>query len=82
MLARHNLQAARFYPIVVEYCDWEAVEWLKRSNLRPRDGRPVGVNKKGERTEEQINLDLNRDRQRDSLGPTPASGVAGTPIVD
>ena len=58
MLARLKTQAARFFPIVVEYCDWEAVEWLKQFNLRPRDGRPVGINKDRIRTEEQINFDL------------------------
>jgi KaiC/GvpD/RAD55 family RecA-like ATPase len=58
MLARREVKAARFYPIVVEDCDWEAVEWLKQFNLRPCDGRPVGLNKDGVRTEEQINRDL------------------------
>jgi hypothetical protein len=58
MLARRELQKARFYPVVIEHCDWEAVEWLKPFNLRPRDGRPVGINKDGLRTEEQINQDL------------------------
>jgi tetratricopeptide (TPR) repeat protein len=58
MLAQRELQKARFYPVVVEACDWEAVEWLKPFNLRPRDGRPVGINNDGKRTEEQINQDL------------------------
>jgi KaiC/GvpD/RAD55 family RecA-like ATPase len=71
MLARHKVQAARFYPIVVEYCDWEAVEWLKRFNLRPRDARPVGINKKGERTEEQINQDLTEIAKEIRLAPPP-----------
>src|SRR5262245_46019949 len=71
MLARHKVQAARFYPIIVEYCDWEVVEWLKRFNLRPRDGRPVGINKKGERTEEQINQDLTEIAKEIRLAPPP-----------
>lgn len=58
MLAQRDLQKARFYPVVIEPCDWEAVEWLKQFNLRPRDARPVGINKDGFRTEEQINRDL------------------------
>jgi KaiC/GvpD/RAD55 family RecA-like ATPase len=78
MLSRHNLQAARFYPIVVEYCDWEAVEWLNRFNLRPIDGRPVGINKKGERTEEQINLDLAEIAREIRLAP-PMPPAAPTP---
>ena len=48
----------RVYPIIVEPCDWEAVKWLRELNLRPKDGRPLGLNKDEERTEEQINLDL------------------------
>jgi len=43
---RRAARFAQFIPIVVEYCDWEAVEWLKRFNPRPRDGRPVGINSK------------------------------------
>jgi len=82
MLARHKVQAARFYPIVVEYCDWEAVEWLKRFNLRPRDARPVGINKQGERTEEQINLDLTEIAKEIRLAPPlPAASAAPEPLI-
>src|SRR6266545_4949789 len=82
MLARHKVQAARFYPIVVEYCDWEAVEWLKRFNLRPRDARPVGINKQGERTEEQINLDLTEIAKEIRLAPPlPAASPAPEPLI-
>jgi hypothetical protein len=58
MLAQRGLQKSRFYPVIIEPCDWKAVEWLKPFNLRPRDGRPVGINKDRVRTEEQINFDL------------------------
>jgi KaiC/GvpD/RAD55 family RecA-like ATPase len=83
MLARHKLQASRFYPIVVEYCDWEAVEWLKRFNLRPCDGRPVGINQKSERTEEQINYDLTEIAKEIRLTPPlPAPAPAPEPLAD
>jgi hypothetical protein len=82
MLAQHKVQASRFYPIVVEYCDWEAVEWLKQFNLRPRDGRPVGINKKGERTEEQINHDLMEiAKEIRLLSPPPATSPAPEPLT-
>jgi hypothetical protein len=82
MLARHKLQAARFYPIVVEYCDWEAVKWLKGFNLRPRDGRPVGINKDRLRTEEQINHDLTEIvREIRLLPPLPAASPAPEPLA-
>src|SRR5262245_52402473 len=82
MLARHKVQAARIYPIIVEYCDWEAVQWLKQFNLRPRDGRPVGINKKGERTEEQINQDLTEiAKEIRLLPPLPASSPAPEPLA-
>jgi tetratricopeptide (TPR) repeat protein len=82
MLAQHKLQASRFYPIVVEYCDWEAVEWLKRFNLRPRDGRPVGINKKSERTEEQINYDLTEIAKEIRLAPPlPVPPPAPEPLA-
>jgi KaiC/GvpD/RAD55 family RecA-like ATPase len=82
MLARHKLQAARFYPMVVEDCDWEAVEWLKRFNLRPRDGRPVGINKDGMRTEEQINRDLKEiAKEIRLLPPTSNASLAPEPLA-
>jgi len=43
----------RFFPIVISSCDWEAVEWLKRMNLRPNDGRALDLG-----TDAQINADL------------------------
>ncbi len=79
MLARLEAQAARFYPIVVEDCDWEAVEWLKQFNLRPRDGRPVGINKDGIRTEEQINRDLKEIAKEIRLLPPPQHATSPTP---
>ena len=78
LLAQHEVQTARFYPIVVEDCDWEAVEWLKQFNLRPRDGRPVGINKDGMRTEEQINRDLKEIAKEIRLLP-PLPAASPTP---
>jgi len=58
MLARRDAGKARVYPIVVEPCNWQAVGWLKKMNLRPPDGRPVGETKSRERTDYQTSLDL------------------------
>lgn len=58
MLNRLGTGKLKLYPIIVEPCDWGAVEWLKQMNLRPRDGRPVGETKDKERTKYQISLDL------------------------
>ncbi|MGH9832456.1 MAG: TIR domain-containing protein [Blastocatellia bacterium] len=43
----------RLFPIVISSCDWEAVDWLKRVNLRPNDGRALDLG-----TDAQINADL------------------------
>ncbi len=43
----------RFYPIIISSCDWEAVDWLKRMNLRPTDGRALELG-----TDPEINAEL------------------------
>jgi tetratricopeptide (TPR) repeat protein len=58
LLAKRDAGQLRLYPIIVEPCHWAAVEWLKRMNLRPCDGRPLGETKNKERTDHQINRDL------------------------
>lgn len=51
-------QPTRFFPILVRDCDWQVVTWLQSISLRPRHGRPLGMNEKRDRTEEQIDFDL------------------------
>jgi tetratricopeptide (TPR) repeat protein len=46
LLKRRDDEGLRIFPIIVEPCDWEAVEWLKRMQLRPKDAKPLsGGNK-------------------------------------
>lgn len=58
LLAQRDLQQTRIFPVIVEPCDWPAVEWLAKLNLRPFNGRPVGETKDKTRTEFQKDLDL------------------------
>jgi tetratricopeptide (TPR) repeat protein len=46
-------EGVRIFPVVVEPCLWQAVPWLRRMNLRPKDGRPLSAG-----DEHQINEDL------------------------
>jgi tetratricopeptide (TPR) repeat protein len=41
LLQRREDEGLRIFPIVVEPCDWEAVEWLKRMQLRPKNAKPL-----------------------------------------
>ncbi len=43
LLRKRTEQGARIFPLIVKPCDWESVEWLKRMNLRPRDGKPLST---------------------------------------
>ena len=58
LLDKRGSGKLRLYPIIIKPCNWRAVEWLKKMNLRPKDGRPLGLNKNKELTETQIDLDL------------------------
>jgi tetratricopeptide (TPR) repeat protein len=53
LLERRQSEGIRIFPIVIKPCDWEAVAWLRRMNLRPKDGRPLSGG-----TEHQIDADL------------------------
>lgn len=46
LLERRDEAGLRIFPIVVEPCDWEAVEWVRRMQLRPKDGKPLSGGRK------------------------------------
>jgi tetratricopeptide (TPR) repeat protein len=58
LIEKHGAGKLRLYPIIIKPCNWKAVEWLKKMNLSPADGRPVGLTKNKDVTETQIDLDL------------------------
>ena len=41
LLERRASEGLRIFPIVIKPCDWGAVDWLRRMNLRPKDGKPL-----------------------------------------
>lgn len=53
LLQRRDEEGLHIFPIIIKPCDWEAVTWLSRMNLRPRDGRPLSLGNEG-----QIDTDL------------------------
>jgi tetratricopeptide (TPR) repeat protein len=46
LLKRRDEEGLRIFPIIIEPCDWEAVAWLKRMQLRPKDGKPLSGGRK------------------------------------
>jgi hypothetical protein len=58
LLDKRGAGKLRLYPVIIKPCNWKAVEWLIKLNLRPADGRPLGLTKNNEVTETQIDLDL------------------------
>lgn len=41
LLKRRDEEGLRLFPIILEPCDWDGVGWLKRMQLRPKDGKPL-----------------------------------------
>ena len=41
LLQRRDEEGLRIFPIIITPCDWEAVDWLRRMQLRPKDGRVI-----------------------------------------
>jgi len=53
LLSRRDTKGLRFFPIIIKPCAWQTVDWLRATNLRPRDGRPLSAG-----NEHQIEADL------------------------
>ncbi len=53
LLQRRASDGLRVIPILVKPCDWEAVDWLKRMNIRPDPKRPISAG-----NEHQIDSDF------------------------
>lgn len=58
LLAKRSSESLRLYPIIIRPCHWKAVDWLSKLNVRPVDGRPLGLTRNNEVTDTQIDLDL------------------------
>ena len=41
LLAQHEAAGMRIIPVLMKDCVWEAVPWLKRLQMLPRDSKPV-----------------------------------------
>jgi hypothetical protein len=46
-------EGLRTFPVIVKPCAWQTVGWLRRMQVRPKDGRPLSVG-----DEDQIEADL------------------------
>lgn len=43
LLQQRDRAGTRIFPIIVKPCDWQAVDWLRRMQCRPRDGVPLST---------------------------------------
>lgn len=86
LLERRDEEGLRIFPIVVEPCDWEAVEWVRRMQLRPKDGKPLSGGRKYQvetklaAIAKEIRLMLPPAGESDEprVEPVPAKGPRGT----
>lgn len=53
LLGRKERDGLPLVPVVVRPCNWKLVPWLKKMNLRPRDGHPLSAGTEHE-IEEQL----------------------------
>jgi hypothetical protein len=69
LLKKRAKDGLRFIPIIIRYCGWQALDWLKQMNVRPKGAEPLS--KRGARAEKefaQIALELT-----ELFKPPPAS---------
>ncbi len=41
ILKKQAEQTLKLFPIIIRTCGWKNIEWLKKINLRPKNGKPV-----------------------------------------
>lgn len=41
LLQRRDKDGLHIFPVIIRPCDWEAVLWLSRMQLRPKEGRAI-----------------------------------------
>ena len=41
LLERRDKEGLRIFPVIIKPCAWKQVGWLKKMNLRPKDGRAL-----------------------------------------
>lgn len=41
LFRRHEADGMTIYPLLIRYCSWEQVRWLKGMQIRPDNARPV-----------------------------------------
>jgi hypothetical protein len=49
---RHKRAGMTIFPLLIRSCDWEEVSWLRRKQIRPKDGNAMAKYKGDKRSEE------------------------------
>jgi formylglycine-generating enzyme required for sulfatase activity len=53
LLKRRDNEGVHIFPVIVKPCAWQTVDWLRRMQVRPKEGRPLTAG-----SEHQIDADL------------------------
>jgi len=73
LLERWQKNEIIVFPVIVEPCSWQAVEWLKQMQVFPKDGIPIS---EGRRAKREKNLSLLAEKVNQLL-QGPAGAAAG-----
>lgn len=71
LLQRRTKDGLRILPLIVRPCPWEAVEWLRETQYRPKGGRALSEGKKSKVEKElaALALEIRELLRRDSKAP-------------
>lgn len=81
LLRRRDEEGLRVFPVVIEPCDWEAVGWLKKMQLRPKDGKPLSGGRKHQvetklaAIAKEIRLLLHPPGEEEAISPSTETGT-------
>lgn len=60
LLVKSEQEGILIIPVIIDYCDWNSVEWLSRINVLPRDGKPVTAFRPQSKAWTQISQELRK----------------------
>jgi CheY-like chemotaxis protein len=83
LLERRETEGLHVFPVIAKACAWNRVEWLKKMNVRPRNGKPVWSDG-GTHVEEDLasiaeEVSVIIEKEKNAPAPPPAQDASSSP---
>jgi predicted RNase H-like HicB family nuclease len=81
-LMRRLLEGMHIVAVILSPCDWQGVSWLRRMQVRPRDGRPLSAGRRHEAEKHLADIVKEiRALLKQPHGQGPLRGTRRVPLI-